>query len=80
MIATIIHELDGYDYSRGNSLSALDGRCLEERVFLQHHIYVRHFDYMAPVRGLLLVYRRCVADADSLKFSQIWLDVVRCGN
>jgi len=36
-------------------------------------------DY-APVRGLLLVYRRCVAVADvSGQFSQIWSDMIRCG-
>jgi len=35
---------------------------------------------MRYVRGLLLVYRRCVAGADaSWQFSQIWSDVIRCG-
>jgi len=37
------------------------------------------FDY-APVRGLLLVYRRWVAVADvSVQFCQIRSDVIRCG-
>jgi len=36
---------------------------------------------MRHVRGLLLVYKRCVAGADvSGQFSQIWSNVVRCGN
>jgi len=36
------------------------------------------FDYLAPVRGLLLVYRRCVAAGANVseQFSQIWLDVI----
>jgi len=61
-------------------LSALWTAAAWKKGFSSNIIYVRHFDYMAPVRGLLLVYRRCVADADALKFSQIWSDVVRCGN
>ena len=45
-------------------------------IYIRHF---RHFDYMAPVRGLLLVYRRCVADADVsslVRFGQAWSDAV----
>jgi len=38
---------------------------------------------MAPVHGLPLVYRQCVAGADVsrlIRFGSMWSDAVRCGN